>query len=119
MPVYVDDMKAKFGRMVMCHMLADTTEELDDMARRIGVALKWRQYSGTFKEHYDIATCKRALAIKHGAFGITYRQSGLITRNRMLAYSGREAVRPIRDILIDDGWSETACDRAAQSDMFS
>ncbi len=23
--VYVDDMKAKFGNMIMCHMIADTS----------------------------------------------------------------------------------------------
>jgi hypothetical protein len=34
-------MRAPFGRMIMCHMFADTTEELNDMADKIGVAGKW------------------------------------------------------------------------------
>lgn len=32
MPVYVDDMRAAFGRMVMCHMVAGTLDELHALA---------------------------------------------------------------------------------------
>lgn len=67
MSVYVDNMRAQFGRMVMCHMMADTTEELLAMADKIGVQRKWIQYPGTSREHFDIALSKRALAIQHGA----------------------------------------------------
>lgn len=67
MPVYVDSMRAKFGRMIMCHMTADTTKELLEMADRIGVARKWLQHPGEWKEHFDIALSKRALAVEAGA----------------------------------------------------
>ena len=52
--IIVDDMKAPFGRMVMCHMMADTTEELLAMADKIGVDRKWLQAAGTKREHFDI-----------------------------------------------------------------
>ncbi|WOF81539.1 DUF4031 domain-containing protein (plasmid) [Pseudomonas sp. FeN3W] len=80
MAVYVDDMKAQFGSMVMCHMLADTDEELQEMADRIGVSRRWHQYPGTPKSHYDIAISKRALAVKAGAVEITMGQTGEIVR---------------------------------------
>lgn len=82
MSVYVDDMKAKFGRMVMCHMLADSTDELLAMADKIGVARKWLQHAGTWKEHFDISLTKRELAVKHGALEMTWRELGMIVRGR-------------------------------------
>lgn len=73
--VYVDDMKAPFGRYVMCHMWADTRVELFAMADRIGVARKWFQRPDNAGvqgmkaswEHFDIAMSKRALAVAAGA----------------------------------------------------
>lgn len=69
--VYVDDMKAKYGRMIMCHMIADTSEELLEMAKRIGVNQKWIQYAGTPKEHFDICLTKKEKALKFGAIAVT------------------------------------------------
>lgn len=68
MSVYVDSMRAGYGRMIMCHMGADTDQELHEMADKIGVARKWYQ-----KDHYDICLSKRALAVKNGAKEITVR----------------------------------------------
>lgn len=62
MSVYVDDYKAPFKKMLMCHMVADTDIELDEMADKIGVKRKWKQ-----KDHYDVCLSKRKLAIQNGA----------------------------------------------------
>ena len=83
MTVYVDDMRAPFGRMIMCHMLADTSEELFEMADKIGVARKWLQHAGKPKEHFDIALSKKALAIRHGAEEITWKRTGEIILERL------------------------------------
>lgn len=66
MSVYIDDFNAPFGRMLMCHMMADTRQELDAMVDKIGVARKWIQLEGRFP-HYDICLSKKRLAIKYGA----------------------------------------------------
>ena len=73
MAVYVDDAQNPFGRMKMCHMIADTTLELMAMADRIGVKAKWVQYYTEAKEHFDICQAKRALAIENGAVPISQR----------------------------------------------
>ncbi len=77
MTVYVDDMRARFGRLIMCHMIADTDEELHAMVDRIGVARKWHQ-----GDHYDIALSKRALAVANGAIEITLRECAIMTAHR-------------------------------------
>lgn len=87
MAVYVDDMEASYGRMVMCHMLADTTAELLAMADKIGVARKWIQKAGTHHEHFDIAKSKRALAIQLGAVEIDRQGLVDILRARRIAMS--------------------------------
>lgn len=72
MSVYVDDMKAQFGRMVMCHMVADTTRELHEMAIRLGLKRSWLQKAGTYQEHYDLSLEKRKQALYLGAKEIKY-----------------------------------------------
>lgn len=80
MSVYVDKAIYPFGRMLMCHMVADTPAELLAMADSIGVARKWIQKRGTHKEHFDICKSKRTLAIKAGAQPITPRRMVEIIR---------------------------------------
>ncbi len=80
--VYVDDMTAPFGRMTMCHMVADTTDELLAMADRIGVQRKWIQHAGTHREHFDICQSKRIKAVHCGAQEITQRELGEWLVNR-------------------------------------
>lgn len=74
--VYVDNMEAPYGRMKMCHMLADTTDELLAMADAIDVKRRWLQKPATIHEHFDICMAKRALAVARGAREITLRQTG-------------------------------------------
>lgn len=96
MAVYVDDMHTtpmgNFGRMKMCHMVADTTDELLAMADRIGVQRKWIQHAGTSREHFDIASSKRVLAVAAGAVEISMRQTGLIARAKRAAAVDAQAV---------------------------
>lgn len=70
MPVYVDHAQLEFRRMLMSHMMADTTEELLDMVDRIGVQRKWIQRAGTPDEHFDISEGKRTLAVRNGAIEV-------------------------------------------------
>tara|TARA_R100000664_G_scaffold24016_2_gene33662 strand:+ start:1469 stop:1726 length:258 start_codon:yes stop_codon:yes gene_type:complete len=83
----------QLGRMKMCHMIADTTEELVAMADRIGVQRKWLQYPGTPREHFDIAMSKRALAVEAGAIEITMRELAKKTRARSRAWLAERAGR--------------------------
>lgn len=80
--VYVDDMRAPFGRMLMCHMIADTHKELVEMADAIGVARKWIQDPGNRGEHFDICRSKRAAAIRAGAKAITMHEIGAMWNAR-------------------------------------
>lgn len=91
MTVYVDDMRARYGSLVMCHMIADSDDELHAMADRIGVDRKWWQSPETTSgSHYDIAQTKRVLAVHAGAVQITQRQCAAMNlRRRVTGELGR------------------------------
>lgn len=79
MTVFVDDMRAAYRGMIMCHMIADTSDELLSAANAIGVQRRWLQHAGTYREHFDICLSKRKLAVARGAVEITTRE--LVVRN--------------------------------------
>lgn len=91
MSVYVDESQHKFGRMVMCHMMADTREELLRMAEAIGVHSRHIQKAGTVHEHFDICKAMRAHAVRLGAIEIDRYRLVAIIKARRTAKEGRDA----------------------------
>lgn len=75
MAVYVDNylqkVDVKNGNRIVrgrwSHMFADTHEELEEMARLIGLKPEWIQSKGTYKEHYDLTLTRRKDALRLGA----------------------------------------------------
>lgn len=92
MAVFVDNMRAKYGRMTMCHMIASTEAELLAMVDRIGVDRRWHQYPGTVRSHFDIALSKRALAVEQGAVEVTQK---CVARIIAAKRSGKDPNRPM------------------------
>lgn len=78
MTVYVDQEQNRFGRMIMCHMFADTIAELHYMADRIGMRREWFQPFSF--PHYDVAKGRRVKAIELGAVEVDRRQGSKIRR---------------------------------------
>lgn len=74
MSVYVDGAENAYGRMKMCHMIADSLDELLSMADTIGVARKWFQACPPASfPHFDIAQSKKRLALEAGAVEVSRR----------------------------------------------
>lgn len=69
MTVYVDDAEIPFKGMKMNHMIADTEEELHEMAEEIGLKREW--YQG---DHYDVSLSKKELALDKGAVEISWKE---------------------------------------------
>lgn len=84
MTIYVDDMRAPYGHrgMIMCHMTADTREELLAFAVQLGLKESWRQSWDSHRFHFDIALSKRKLAIAHGASSVTWKEFGQLIAAR-------------------------------------
>jgi Protein of unknown function (DUF4031) len=75
MTTYVDNMHFQYKSMIMCHMIADTEQELLEMADAIGVKRRWHQHAGTYRSHFDVGLSMRRKAIQNGAVQITWRET--------------------------------------------
>lgn len=75
MTVYVDNAHIPYGRMIMCHMVADSHSEIHEMADRIGINRNWFH-----RGHYNICQAKRAAAIAAGAVEIGMRRAARLRR---------------------------------------
>ncbi|MEP4050794.1 MAG: DUF4031 domain-containing protein [Litorimonas sp.] len=74
MSVYVDTSRHPFRGYIMCHMIADTLEELHMMADQIGMERRWFQAPPKASHpHYDIPEHKRAKALALGAIEVCQR----------------------------------------------
>jgi hypothetical protein len=78
MAVYVDREENPFGRRIMCHMLADSLEELHAMADKIGMKRSWYQPKST--PHYDLCQLQRLMAVQAGAIEIDRKRTVQIIR---------------------------------------
>lgn len=75
MTVYVDNVQIPYGRMRMCHLLADSLDELHAMAEHIGVARRWFQgWDKASCPHYDVCLSKRERAVAAGAIEIDRKE---------------------------------------------
>ena len=116
MAVFVDQPIHPYGRMMMCHLWADSLDELLAMVDRIGVQRKWIQGHPTLSfgkhraaswVHFDISKGKRTLAIQAGAietdrYGPSYfeaQRRGLTRRIETIEELRRRQGRPTDGIL--------------------
>ena len=96
MSVYVDEAIWPLGYMLMCHMLADTPEELFAMADRLGIDRRY--FQARTSPHFDLNTEKRALAVKFGAIEIDKSKTvELIWRLRANPEPWRRAARQLEE----------------------
>ena len=87
--LYVDDMKWPLGRMVMSHMLADTSEELRRAADALGLKREHIQDPGTWREHMDVSQSKREEAIcRLGAREVSQREMAMMRMERRAREQG-------------------------------
>lgn len=88
MSVYVDGERNRFGRMIMCHMFADSLAELHDMAAKIGMDRHWFQPLSF--PHYDVSLSRRAVALQKGAIEVDRREGVAIRRRVREAFTEQD-----------------------------
>lgn len=92
MSVYVDELSpcvksAKWHYDHACHLVADSVEELQDFARKLGLKSSWFQ-DRPYLPHYDLTTGKRTKAVRLGAIELDQAQFIEFMRNNQARSTG-------------------------------
>jgi hypothetical protein len=82
MSVYVDNLMKPYKREKVCHMIADTEEELISMILNIGGKMENQLDAGTADSRFDVNEQQRELALENGAIEISKSQLAKICRER-------------------------------------
>ena len=64
--------------------MADSTEELLEMADKIGVQRKWIQDKGTPREHFDVCLNAKKKALAAGAIEVGWREIVELGKRKVL-----------------------------------
>lgn len=71
MAVYIGTKEYKYGKMIMWHMVANTLEELHEMASSCGIVK--RHFQDGKRPHYDVCKESKQFAISKGAILVNDR----------------------------------------------
>lgn len=63
--IYVDDAFISHKGRTWCHLMADSDEELEAFARKVGLRPEWKH-----NDHYDVTRIKRLAVVKAGAIEV-------------------------------------------------
>jgi hypothetical protein len=92
MTVYVDTLRsypeAGLRFTEFCHLLADTRDELHEMADELGLQRRFFQ-DHPWRWHYDVPAHVRADAIRLGAHEVTVHEVGALLRARRSSVGAR------------------------------
>jgi hypothetical protein len=88
---YVDSVRdypeAGLRHTRLCHLLADTREELHAMADELGIPRRFFQ-DHQWRWHHDLPEQLRARAVQLGAVEVTMHEVGALLRARRAALGG-------------------------------
>jgi hypothetical protein len=117
MPVYVDEIVGGYERPEgaketytgggedWCHLMADTSDELEEFRQKLRLSKSWLQHAGTKQEHYDLTPGKRYQALRMGALPMPdgWLTARLLGPERAANRAQQREAREARSV--DDVWA--------------
>lgn len=93
MTCYVDTVRSYPGTGLryteFCHLLADTRDELQDMADELGIPRRFFQ-DHPWRWHHDLPEHLRSRATELGAVEVTMHEVGALLRSRRVALHAQD-----------------------------